>query len=630
MVFQYTGSNMFHSFPLDLLNHVISGEENVVFLDTARPSHGQRYSLLFKNPLRIYRTRTGRHIGEILERISEESGNRWIAGYFSYEAAYWLEDKFRALRPRKPSRIGDLLWFGVFDEPYIFDHAAGTWNRPLKTRRNLCVTSSLPGKNPAPGISGLISRRGYFAALRRIRKLIAAGDVYQVNFTYDVSVSSPLRPWEMYKDLRLKQPVPFGAFIKTRGATVASFSPELFFLRERSLIRVKPMKGTAARGRFSAEDRAKASALAEDPKNRSENIMIVDLLRNDLGRICEPGSVAVRRLFDVERHPTVFQMTSTVKGRLRNGTCFADYIRALFPSGSVTGAPKIRAMEIISELERGPRGVYCGAIGYSSPDGRAVFSVPIRTLQRNAGQKKWRFRVGSGVVWDSSPEEELQECMDKCGFLTSRRPDFRLFESLLFSKGKFVHLQEHGERFFDSAGYFDFAVTKKAWDQTTQGIVKKLGSAGGGPFKVRIFSDSNGKFSWDHEPAGTLHKATVRICGTAVDSDNPFLYHKTTFREWYDKSMNDIRDKKYFDVLHINRRGELTEGARSNVFITISGVLYTPPVRCGLLPGVLRNRLLKAGKCKEKILFPEDLKKAESVFCGNSVRGLVKVVLEDF
>jgi para-aminobenzoate synthetase / 4-amino-4-deoxychorismate lyase len=628
MVFQYTGSNMFHSFPFDLLNHVISEEKNVVFLDTARPSPEQRYSLLFKNPLRIYRTRAGRHIGEILERISEESVNHWIAGYLSYEAAYWLEDKFRAPCPRKPSPDGDLLWFGVFDEPFIFDHAAGTWNRPLKTRRKHCAALSRPGKKPPPEISGVISRRGYFKTLRRIRKLIAAGDVYQVNFTYNLAVSSPLWPWEFYKELRMKQPVPFGAFIKTRGTTVASFSPELFFLRKKNLIRVKPMKGTAARGRFSEEDRAKASALAEDPKNRSENIMIVDLLRNDLGRICAPGSVAVRRLFEVERHPTVFQMTSTVEGRLRKRIRFADTIRALFPSGSVTGAPKIRAMEIISELERGARGVYCGAIGYSSPEGRAVFSVPIRTLQRNTGQKKWRFRVGSGVVWDSSAEQEWQECVDKYGFLTSLRPDFRLFETLLFSKGKFLYCKEHGKRLFDSACYFNFAVRKKAWGRTTQAIAEKLHQTGGRSFKVRIFFDRNGTFSWDLEPIGTLPESTVCVCGTAVDSDNLFLYHKTTFRKWYDKSMKDIRDKKYFDVLHLNRRGEVTEGARSNVFIVVNGLLYTPPVRCGLLPGVLRNRLLKAGKCKEKILFPEDLKKAEAVYCGNSVRGLVRVVVE--
>jgi para-aminobenzoate synthetase/4-amino-4-deoxychorismate lyase len=372
----------------------------------------------------------------------------------------------------------------------------------------------------------------------------------------------------------------------------------------------------------------RASALANDPKNRSENIMIVDLLRNDLGRICVPGTVKVKRMFEVERHPTVFQMTSTVEGRVRRGTGLAGTIRALFPSGSVTGAPKIRAMEIIGELERGARGVYCGAIGYSSPDGRQVFSVPIRTLQKNSGRKTWRYRVGSGVVWDSSPGKEWLECLDKCSFLAERRPDFRLFESLLFSKGKFLHLHEHRERLLDSARYFDFSVTRKAWDLAARSILKELGAPGDSSFKVRIFSDRNGTISWDHEPIHaqeTRRPAAARLCRAAIDPANTFLFHKTTFRRWYEKSMNDIRRKKYFDVLHVNRRGELTEGARSNIFLKIKGTLYTPPVRCGLLPGVLRGRLLKTGKCREKTLYPEDLKRAEAVFCGNSVRGLVKV-----
>jgi len=629
---------MTHLFPLNTLDTVIRGKENVVFLDTARPTREQRYSLLFINPLRIYRCRTGRSVGRILERISEESLNHWIAGYCSYEAAYWLEEKFVSTRERRVPYGGDLLWFGVFDEPYIFDHYTGRWNRPLDRP----VTIPPSKKNPAVEICSRIAKRGYFSALRRIRKFIAAGDVYQVNFTYDVSVTSPLQSWDLYKQLRTHQPVPFGAFIKTRGTTVASYSPELFFLRQGERLCVRPMKGTAPRGRSAKEDEAKAATLASDPKNRSENIMIVDLLRNDLGRICAPGSIKVKRLFEVERHPTVLQMTSTVEGRLRSRTGFADIVRALFPCGSVTGAPKIRAMEIIGELERGARGVYCGAIGYSSPKGmpaarpasrqasRQVFSVPIRTLERTTGQKKWRYRVGSGIVWESSPGEERRECFDKCGFLTARSPDFRLFESLLFSKGRFLYLSDHRKRLFDSAGYFDFALPGKSWDRTVRTIENKLGASRDRHFKVRIFLDKNGRFSWDHEPASageTQREAAVRLCSTPLDPGNPFLFHKTTFRQWYEKSMHDIRAGRYFDVIHLNTRGELTEGARSNLFIKISGTLYTPPVKCGLLPGVLRGRLLTSGKCREKILRPEDLEKASGLYCGNSVRGLVKVAL---
>jgi para-aminobenzoate synthetase/4-amino-4-deoxychorismate lyase len=620
---------MLHSFPVTLLDRLCIGEPTVVFLDSARPSLEQRYSLLFINPLRIYRCPAGRDVAETLEEISKEAGRHWIAGYCSYEAAYWLEEKFAPLRRRKTPR-GDLLWFGVFEEPFIFDHVSGGWNRPPEIPGNAQAESSRAKDVSPPRTSLRFTRRRYFPALRRIKEFIAAGDVYQVNFTYDITVSSPLRPWELYKELRLMQPVPFGAFIKTRGATVASFSPELFFLRQGARIRVRPMKGTARRGRFSAEDDANARALVSDPKNRSENIMIVDLLRNDLGRICAPGAVAVRRLFEVERHPTVLQMTSTVDGRLRSRTGFADTVRALFPSGSVTGAPKIRAMEIIGGLERGTRGVYCGAIGYSSPRGRQVFSVPIRTLQKNAGRKEWQFRVGSGVVWDSSPRDEWRECLDKCDFLTALRPDFMLFESLLFSRGNFRCLREHRRRLFASARHFGIPVEGNAWKRTVRKIRNKLAAKRRRSFKARIFCSKSGKLSWDRErisPVKTVTPATVRLCGKPVDPGNPFLFHKTTLRPWYAKDMDDIRAKKVFDVIHVNKRGELTEGAISNLFVKINGKLFTPPVECGLLPGVLRGRLLKTGTCREKILRREDIKNAEAVFCGNSVRGLVKVAV---
>jgi para-aminobenzoate synthetase/4-amino-4-deoxychorismate lyase len=618
---------MMHSFPVATLDRTIAGKRNVVFLDTARPGRGQRYSLLFKNPLRIYRSRRGTQIGLLLKRISEESKKFWIAGYLAYEAAYWLEEKFSAQRRLSNASGSDLAWFGVFDEPFIFDHGTGRWNRPI----------TMPGKSlqpsfkkfPVTEIFQRIKKTEYFRVIRKIKKLIAAGDVYQVNFTYDVTASSPLEPWELYKELREMQPVPFGAFIKTDDTAIASFSPELFFMRQRNRILVKPMKGTAPRGRCTGEDMSLAQRLAADPKNRSENIMIVDLLRNDLGKICKNGSVKTQRLFDVERHPTIHQMTSSIEGHLREGVVFSDIITAIFPSGSVTGAPKLRAMEIIGDLEQGNRGVYCGAIGYLSPQGKGTFSVPIRTLQKVVGEKLWRYRVGSGIVWDSSAEEEWQECRDKCNFLTRTWPDFKLFESLLFSQGRFFYLREHRARLFSSARYFDFALTGRTWDQTVQSISGKL-SLLKIPFKVRIFCDRNGTIAWDCEPIideWKKERATAIVSKTPVNPDNPFLFHKTTVRGWYAKASSLVKERRVFDVMYMNTRGELTEGSRSNLFIKINGALYTPPVECGLLPGVLRGRLIKSGKCKEKILFKKDLEKADALYCGNSVRGLVRVTI---
>ncbi|MGA2507739.1 MAG: aminodeoxychorismate synthase component I [Chitinispirillaceae bacterium] len=618
---------MYRSFPINSLDPVIAEQETVIFLDTARPADGQRYSLLFINPLRIYRCRRGVSLGRLLKQVSEESKIFWIAGYLAYEAGYWLEEKFIAQRGSNVSFGSDLLWLGIYSEPFIFDHCTGRWNRPLPPYQKDPEKVRCCNDFSVPEISHQIKKQKYFQELRKIRSFIAAGDVYQVNFTYDVSVRSSLQPWTLYKELRAKQPVPFGSFIRTHDAVIASFSPELFFLRQGNRIRVQPMKGTAPRGRFSEEDAAIARKLASDPKNRSENIMIVDLLRNDLGKICAPGSIAAKRIFEVERLPTVHQMTSTIEGRLRKRVDFSDTLRSLFPCGSVTGAPKIRAMEIIGDLEKGKRAVYCGAIGYSSPKGRAVFSVPIRTLQRNAVKKLWQYRVGSGIVWDSSAEEEWRECRDKCGFLTARRQDYRLFESLLFSKGTFLYLREHRLRLFDSARYFDFVADKKTWDRTILAIQKKLAGSKD-PNKVRIFLDKNGVFSWDAEPiiAGkTDGKAIAVISDALIDPANPFLFHKTTIRPWYDKSGIDLRRGRCFDVIHLNTRGELTECTRSNLFVQINGVLYTPPVECGLLPGVLRAHMLKSGKCKERILFPKDIKKAETIYCGNSIRGLVAV-----
>ena len=617
---------MLYPLPLEPLGMFVARHDECVLLDTARPSRDHHQSFVFVNPRRVLRCRTLHEIPALLNTLSTEARTYWITGYLAYEAAYGLEERLYDAGPT--SYATDLAWFGVFDEPFIFDHRTGRWNRPHG--------GGATGDSRTVPRSGFflnehtsINERDYRRAVAAIRRLIAAGDVYQVNFTYDVSVRSSLASWELYRWLRANQPVPFGAFIKTKTAAIASFSPELLFSKQGSLLRTKPMKGTAPRGRFTNEDDAIAAGLAADDKNRSENIMIVDLLRNDLGKICRTGSVAARRLFTVERHPTVHQMTSVVEGRLRNGVDFGDVIRAIFPCGSVTGAPKLRAMEIIAGLEKGTRGVYCGAIGYWSPQGRSVFSVPIRTLQKKGKEKRWRYRVGSGIVWDSNGRAEWNECRDKCKFLRRIKRDFRIYESMLFSTGAFLYLHEHRARLFDAARYFGFPVRREAWDTCAAEIRQKLKPSIDW-YKVRIFCDGTGVFSWDCEPITgdpPVAKPMVFLAKTPVDSSSPFLFHKTTYRPWYADDMEAIRNGRCFDVLHLNDAGRLTEGARSNLFLKINGRLYTPPLDCGLLPGVLRGRLIKRGKCKERMLYPRDLKRAQAVYCGNSVRGLVEVCL---
>jgi para-aminobenzoate synthetase/4-amino-4-deoxychorismate lyase len=602
---------------------LINSHDVCVFLDTARPSAEQRYSFVFVKPSQILTCASAEQFPAFLETLDEMSKENWLAGYVSYEAAYGLEQRFSPFI-KNAVKKKDLAWFGVFGAPYIFDHFTGTWNIDLTPALDKSIKP--PGK-PAIRLRNATTPEAYSAAINKIRRFIAAGDVYQVNFTYDLSVASSLHAWDLYKHLRNYQPVPFGAFIKTGSATVASFSPELFFMKQERRIITRPMKGTARRGRNNSEDALLARALATDPKNRSENVMIVDLLRNDLGKICKTGTVATTKQFDVERHPTVLQMTSTVEGVLDKDATLSTIFRALFPCGSVTGAPKIRAMEIIRDLEKGDRGVYCGAIGYSSPQGRAVFSVPIRTLQKKKGAFHWCYRVGSGIVGDSRAKEEWRECGDKCRFLTGSSPDFKLFESILFDGRAFLYGNDHKKRLLDAAKYFGFHLRGTLWDATTKDILAALIKINH-PQKVRVVLDKSGKLIWDGEPVVAQEKINiVHVARKAIDTDTPFLFHKTTFRPWYDNAMTAIRNGDCFDVLHFNKKGQLTEGARSNVFLKIKDELFTPPVECGLLPGVLRGRLLKNGKCKERVLKISDIKKADAVYCGNSVRGLVEVTV---
>ena len=617
---------MVHKLPFEKIGPAFAGEPVCIVLDNGRPTAEQRRSFVFTRPRKIFRCDSLHEVRPLLASVSDVQKNTWVAGYLAYEAGIAFEEKLFGSCRQKTFPF-DLAWFGVFDMPYIFDHGDGAWNRPLPSVKKLRL-ERVSGVHATPKISHRISKKRYSSALSPIRQYIAAGDVYQVNFTYDVSFASPLRAWDLYGQIRCEQPVAFGAFIKTPRLTVASFSPELFFMTRGEKIIVRPMKGTAPRGRFTLEDGKISRDLARDRKNRSENIMIVDLLRNDLGKICRIGSVKTTKLFAVERHPTLHQMTSTVQGTLRKNTRFADILAALFPSGSVTGAPKIRAMEIIRDLERGSRGAYCGTIGYCAPDG-GVWSVPIRTLQRRLREKQWQYRVGSGVVWDSSASGEWLECATKCDFLTAGKEAFRIFESILFCKGRFRFLRGHERRLFDSARYFDFPADRAVWARTVAGIKQRL-NRNGGAFKVRIFLDKDGLFSWDREPlapAGETGTARALLSFAKIDPANPFLFHKTTRRSWYDKAMAQVRSTNIFDAIHVNNRGEITEGGRSNVFVKIRGVLYTPPMTCGLLPGVLRERFLASGKCKERVLYPADLYAAQEIFCGNSVRGLVKIKL---
>ncbi|MFP4472547.1 MAG: aminodeoxychorismate synthase component I [Candidatus Omnitrophota bacterium] len=586
----------------------LSGLRNGVFLDTARPGADERQSFLFADPRRVIRADTLNEVDGALSEIDRAAKRYWLAGWISYEAgSAWIgAGKKPASKLERP-----LIWMGVYDQPQVVDHFDPS---------GLYV--------PAIDLDHKMTFAEYARNIDHIKCYLAEGQSYQVNYTYDVDVRAECSPPFLYAALRQSQPTPFSAFIQTDELAVLSFSPELFFRRREAGIEVKPMKGTAPFSGKPAADKKRENALRSDPKTRAENLMIVDLLRNDLGKIARPGGVHVRSLFDIEQHPTLLQMTSAVTAQIDEPISYREIFHALFPSGSVTGAPKQRTMQIIAGLEQGVRGVYCGAIGYISPKRKAVFNVPIRTLQQGKGELCWQYRVGGGIVWDSTAEGEWQECRTKTAFLTSGAvPEFELIETVLWNGKDLDFAEDHIRRMTASARVFQWPLKREIISLEFQKAADQLNERR--PCVVRFLVDASGTIR--HEILSLqLKKGSagrdVSLSGVPLDSENLFLQHKTSYRPWYSEAYQKISaDDDLFDVLFFNQRNQLCEGARSNVFVRLSGKIYTPPRTCGLLPGILRSRMLKQGKCRERILTRDDLLLADEVFCGNSVRGLLPV-----
>jgi para-aminobenzoate synthetase/4-amino-4-deoxychorismate lyase len=451
-----------------------------------------------------------------------------------------------------------------------------------------------------------------------------------LNLTFKARFRLEGSPLTFYRDLRQRQRVAYAGIVDTGEVTVLSASPELFIEQAERVVATRPMKGTAPRAGTPEADREAREALAADEKQRAENLMIVDLMRNDLGRIADIGSVGVTDLFTVETFRTLHQMTSGVKATLKEGAGLLDLLKAIFPPGSVTGAPKIRAMELIRDYETEPRGVYCGAIGHLAPHGRARFNVAIRTavvFRDGSGE----MGIGSGIVFDSEGAKEYAECLLKMKFLTDPPRTFELIETLLHAPGQgYWLLERHLERLEASAKYFGFAFDPaRARGALEREVAGRLGER----LRVRLLLSEDGTIAVTSTPIGAQEPGTVMrfvVSKTRLDSTDPFLFHKTTRRELYDGEWKHYAETSGADeVIYENERGELTEGSRTNLFIDGNGVLCTPPLACGLLPGVLRAELIATGKAVEKVLTASDLRSAGAVFLGNSVRGLVRAELLD-
>ena len=572
-------------------------------------------SLLYAAPERVVVAHAPDEVEAALEAINQGlASGLEAAGFFSYELGYCLEPKLKDLLPRE--RRQPLLWMGLFPAPRRIGDA--------ETRAWLDAN----GANGSAKFSDLHlswTREDYAAAFARVQDYIAAGDVYQINLTLKYLFAFSGDPVALYAALRRKQRVAYGALIGTADFHVLSLSPELFFRREGKEMSARPMKGTAPRGRTSREDARLKTWLAMDEKQRAENLMIVDLLRNDLGRIAKIGSVEVTDLFTVETYRSVHQMTSGITAELRGDMGLKDMLRALFPCGSVTGAPKVRAMEIIRELEAGPRGVYTGAIGRISPTGDAQFNVAIRTVVIDAAGGE--MGIGSGIVADSKMEAEFEECLLKAQFLTRAEAPFELIETL-----------RYGAAWASISGAppCPAEILRRPFRLSLRprgGACRLEAEAARGKAPVsmvRLLLAEDGRLTVTSTPIELPAEGTVwkfAISDQRVDEKDPLFFHKTTRREFYDRELQRQKELTGCDeVVFLNRRGELTEGTRTTLFLEQDGRLFTPVLACGLLPGTLREELidLPRAAASEAVLTLEDLKRADRIYLGNSVRGLIR------
>ena len=496
------------------------------------------------------------------------------------------------------------------------------------------------------GVEAEVNALAFAGAVDRIHAAIRGGETYQANLTFGLSAEIAGAPVALYRRLRARQPVPFGALIALPpgdmdGVThVLSLSPELFVRGEQGTLTARPMKGTAPRHADIASDLLAREQLA-NAKNRAENLMIVDLLRNDLGRIATTGSVRVPALFDIEAHPTLWQMTSTITATLAPRRGFADVLRALFPCGSVTGAPKHRTLAILQALERSPRGSYCGAIGWvdapaaDAACGDFCLSVPIRTMTLAPPRDGWRparLPVGAGITLDSVAADEYAECLLKARFLTGMPTGLALIETMRAENGSVPLLHRHLARLVTSAHAFGIACDVARIAARVEAAARA--SVEGGPQRLRLLVPAHGEPGLQVDRLEALPAGTVRVAWstTPVDADAWPLAHKTTLRGHYDRALRDAQARGLFDLLHVNHHGEVTEGARSNVFVRLDGQWLTPPLSCGVLPGAMRAELLSdpCWNAREAILRPADVARAECVVFCNALRGTLRASVDGF
>ncbi len=551
------------------------------------------------------------HAEEILSAFSDIEDKiaqgKTAFGFIAYEAATAFD-----LPTHRNSGEFPLVWFGFCHEEEI---------------QSLSLTEVLdppPFPEASLNIQSPLSLpyEPYEKHLSTIKRYIARGDTYQVNFTIRADCAFPIQGIPLFQSLYREQPVPYAVFLQTRNWEIHSLSPELFLKKSSDHIESRPMKGTLHRGRTTAEDRLLEDALRQSEKDRAENVMILDMVRNDFGRCCLPGSVHAEKICQIERYRSLYQMTSTVHGQVIPGSTFSQILAATFPAASITGAPKYRTMEIIRDLETKPRHCYCGSIGLIKPNGDFIFNVAIRTLVGKEGQ--YTLGAGGGIVWDSDPHQEYQEVKNKIAFTQIKTPSFTLLETIrLDSMENYRFLEEHLDRLADSASYWDFEFDRS---QARQRLLNESRKITEFPRTIRLSLAHNGTMEITHRPVTQPPEdVRIRVSSITVHSQNRFLYHKTTHRTLYDQERERGNQLGFFETLFLNEKAHITEGCISNLFYRIEGEWYTPPLYDGLLPGIWRNRFMKEHAARERSVSIAEIVHADEIRIGNSVMGSITV-----
>ena len=563
---------------------------SAIFYDLPSSSWMEMFDLI-----ELHEAETAAELKPVLDKVEMASQHGHFAiGYICYEAASGLDDSLT----HRPKLNYPLAIFAEFKNI-----------RPIDFSEEI----------KAVKLSTTIKKNSFIQSIGRIKEHLEKGDIYQVNFTHQLVGYFNETPRNVFAKLIAAQPTPHGVFFETENLAICSASPELFFSLKDNQLEMRPMKGTRKRGRYLSEDLQYKSELGSSEKDRAENLMILDMVRNDLGRICVPGSIKASKLFDIQKLPTVWQQTSSVTGK--TDASLAEIFSATFPCASVTGAPKTKSMEIISKLEMTARGVYTGSLGYVKPNREASFNVAIRTMVIDKLAHQASYGVGGGIVWDSNAESEWEESLLKAQVLEFPTASFELFETIKYDPQEGVCLlEEHISRLRMSSEYFSWPFKEAIARNLLKGV--KSDEA----LRIKLVMTRDGELSIKTSPLpafGDLIR--LKLAKLPIDSNNIFLFHKTTNRRVYEEAKKDV--KKCDDVILFNEREELTETTIANLYIELNGSLLTPPLDCGLLPGAFRASMLSKRAAFERVLYKEDLLASNNIFIGNSLRGLQKALL---